>query len=263
MEKKIYQLKLFLFTLINYFCFAIFNILAIIFLAPLYFILTLFTIIPYRYTQILAHPFFKIYILLKPAYKKVYIRDHRKNKQTPTIYIANHQSILDMMIIHSTIKDFLTIAKAKYANFFPLNIAMIVLGAYFLPEKDITCLKGFYDRLPGIFSLKSSILIFPEGTRMTEEKISYFKPGAFKFSMDYNIPITPIVIFGTIHILKKSRFIMETNNPENVFISILQPVSPITFKNIDEFRCYCRHEMEIEYNKLRNEWHKKSKKNTK
>jgi 1-acyl-sn-glycerol-3-phosphate acyltransferase len=253
-------MKLFCFTIINYLVFGIFNILAVFTVLPIYIILSLFTSVPFKYTELLAFPFFKLYILAAPGIKKVYKKDYRKNKIKPTIYISNHQSILDMMIIHAFVTNFATVAKSNLANKFPLNLAIKSLGAVFLNEKDIVKLKLFYENISEIFKKKSSILIFPEGTRMLEEKIGDFHKGAFKFAMDYAVPITPIVIFGTIKIIKKNKFLMETEKPENIFISILEPIDPARFKDLKTFLNFTKEKMEEEYFLLKEKWYEKSKK---
>lgn len=253
-------MKLIIFTLANYTVFVFFNLIAVLTVAPLYMVLSLFTPISYRYTQVLAHPFFNLYLLVKPAYQWVFKKDYRNDVSGATVYVSNHQSILDMMVIHSTITDFASVAKVSLASRFPLNIAMKSLGAVFLDEKDIFKIKKFYTDIEKIFKRNSSILIFPEGSRMTEEKIGEFHRGAFKFATDYQVSITPIVIFGTIKILKKNRFMMASDKPENVFISVLKPIFPDEFDNTREMMKTVRNKMKEEYEKLKKEWYEKAKK---
>jgi 1-acyl-sn-glycerol-3-phosphate acyltransferase len=66
-----------------------------------------------------------------------------------------------------------------------------------------------------------SVLIFPEGTRGSRREIGDFKKGGFVLAIDAGVPIIPIVIQGTWHILPRNRFRIK---PGKVKLEIFGPI---------------------------------------
>jgi 1-acyl-sn-glycerol-3-phosphate acyltransferase len=144
------------------------------------------------------------------------------------VIIANHQSILDILLINCLRFRFKWISKIE-------NIRLPVLGWYLRMAGYITVNRGNEESKAEMLErsdqcLKSgiSIMIFPEGTRSFDGEIGFFKRGAFQLAIQNTIPILPVVIDGTTSILPKHGLIFRSGH--NVRIKVLDPVSPSTFE---------------------------------
>lgn len=143
------------------------------------------------------------------------------------IIISNHQSLIDILIINCLRYRFRWISKAE-------NTKLPVLGWYLrmadyitvdrkddeskaeMLEKSLKCLKS-----------KTSIMIFPEGTRSSGPEPGFFKRGAFQLALDANVPVLPVVIDGTGDILPKHGLIFKGSHKINMHV--LDPVFPADF----------------------------------
>lgn len=95
-----------------------------------------------------------------------------------------------------------------------------------IKDHNIHNIKG-YDIAPPV-----SILIFPEGTRSIDGNLSEFKKGGINmFVKNMNAKIMPIAIKGSIDILKKGSFIINTG--KTVKMNIIKPVNLTNLKDIN------------------------------
>jgi 1-acyl-sn-glycerol-3-phosphate acyltransferase len=81
----------------------------------------------------------------------------------------------------------------------------------------------------GIEILKQgyNLVLFPEGTRSKTGEVMEFKAGGFKLASKSNAAIVPVVINGSINMMKKGSIRIQ---PADVQITILPPL-PITDEN--------------------------------
>jgi 1-acyl-sn-glycerol-3-phosphate acyltransferase len=143
------------------------------------------------------------------------------------VIIANHQSILDILLINCLRYRFKWISKIE-------NINLPVLGWYLRMAGYITVNRGneeskaeMLERSDQCLRQGISIMIFPEGTRSFDGEIGFFKRGAFQLAIQNALPILPVVIDGTTGILPKHGLIFRSGY--NVKIKVLDPVNPSSF----------------------------------
>jgi 1-acyl-sn-glycerol-3-phosphate acyltransferase len=148
-------------------------------------------------------------------------------KGTTYIIIANHQSILDILLINCLRYRFKWISKIE-------NIRVPVIGWYLKMAGYFTVNRGNEESKTEMLEksyqcLKSgiSIMIFPEGTRSIDGGIGFYKRGAFQLAIQTGVPILPVVIEGTIGILPKHG--LKFGSGYNVTIKVLDPVKPVAF----------------------------------
>ena len=120
------------------------------------------------------------------------------------ITIGNHRSILEDIFL-SLIMGFYRIWKVVFAKgpkrvpFAPIFLKYM---GFPLIREERRSRKETYDKISAYLKCeKGNIFIFPEGKRMpVEEKersLMDFKVGAFRLSLECNIPIQPVVILGS------------------------------------------------------------------
>jgi 1-acyl-sn-glycerol-3-phosphate acyltransferase len=67
------------------------------------------------------------------------------------------------------------------------------------------------------------ILIFPEGTRSQDGSLGEFKLGAFKLASEEKVPLVPIALTGTRHIIEKGTWLIK--DKIHVQMKVLPPIS--------------------------------------
>jgi 1-acyl-sn-glycerol-3-phosphate acyltransferase len=119
------------------------------------------------------------------------------------IFVANHQSLVDILAVLQLKHPFKFIAKRElfYIPFF--GWGLYLAGYIPLVRGDRVSGKQAVEKAQRYLKCGASVLLFPEGTRSRDGEIQEFKIGAFKLSTELNIPVVPIVIDGTLSMLPK------------------------------------------------------------
>ena len=148
--------------------------------------------------------------------------EHHLWEQRPAVFLFNHQSAIDVLIIAKLIrKDFTAIAKQEIAKNPLVGPVFRVADTVFVDrknqEKAIEALK------PVVKTLRDglSVAIAPEGTRSAGDRLGAFKKGPFHIAMQASVPIVPIVIHNATDVLPKGAFFVR---PAMVKVNILPPV---------------------------------------
>jgi putative phosphoserine phosphatase / 1-acylglycerol-3-phosphate O-acyltransferase len=155
-------------------------------------------------------------------------------KTRPAVFISNHQSTLDVLVLGALLRhDFTAVAK-KEAR---LDPRMIVIGAVLDPawidRSDLAKAKDTLDGVVRRLRAGTSILILPEGTRMPTPSLGRFKKGAFHIALQAGVPIVPIVLRNTGELAWRRSMVV---NPGTVDVVVLDPVdtSDWTVDDLDQ-----------------------------
>ena len=128
--------------------------------------------------------------------KKNYSRD------TSYVVVSNHQSMADIPVIHGhlglKIKWIMKKELGKIPIFGP---ACHHLGCIYVDRKNHKAAMKSIRKAQEELSENASVLFFSEGTRSRDGKVKPFKKGAFKFAREMTLPILPITIKTSLHVL--------------------------------------------------------------
>ncbi|MBR4985427.1 MAG: 1-acyl-sn-glycerol-3-phosphate acyltransferase [Proteobacteria bacterium] len=147
-------------------------------------------------------------------------------KNGPCIYVANHTSTLDAVIIVSYFEGDLRIL-AKESLFKIPN-----LGAILRLEKHIMVHRGKHaseknasirESIRQAISEGASVFIFPEGTRTRTGAIGKFRHGAFYNAIQTGVPVVPVVIKGLFEAMPKGTLKII---PGPCSLELLPPIAP-------------------------------------
>lgn len=144
--------------------------------------------------------------------------------ERPAVFLFNHQSKADLIIIAKLLRrDFAGVAR-KHAKTLPLfESAMDLSGVLLIdldhPRETVTALRELAAKVQveGI-----SVAIAPEGTRSTSKRLGTFKKGAFQVAMQAGVPVVPIVIHNALDVSPRGEFVYH---PTTVDVDVLPPVS--------------------------------------
>ncbi|MFH1214888.1 MAG: lysophospholipid acyltransferase family protein [Pseudomonadota bacterium] len=140
----------------------------------------------------------------------------------PYIFAANHQSQFDIFTMQGCFDfDFRWLAKKELFQI-PLFGRAMHLAGYISIDRSHgrEALKSLKEAAERIAS-GTSVILFPEGTRSLDGKLHPFKTGGMVLAIKSGVPLVPVGISGTFHILPKGKLLAK---PGRVTIRVGSPV---------------------------------------
>lgn len=143
-----------------------------------------------------ARNFWAIPILYGMGLFPSVLKKQKINKNKSYIFIANHTSMMDIMLMFYVSKNpFVFVGKKELAKmpifgYFYKRVAILV------DRNNSESRKAVYVSAQQRLDKGTSICIFPEGG-VPEESVllAPFKDGAFRLAIDYQIPLVPIIFW--------------------------------------------------------------------
>jgi len=122
----------------------------------------------------------------------------------PQIFMANHQSDFDILIVLAHIPgQFRWIAKKELFKIPVFGKAMRNAGYIEIDRQNHEKALKSLDEAAEKIREGKSVVTFPEGTRSRDRKIKPFKQGMFHLAIRAGVPIVPISILGAHEIMPK------------------------------------------------------------
>jgi long-chain acyl-CoA synthetase len=147
------------------------------------------------------------------------------------IIAANHSSLLDFPLIltslpFSRMKDVFAPAAKDYFYAKRYRKAIVeILFNTFPFERMGDFMKGL--RIcEALIKDGRSIILFPEGTRVKEDRLQPFKPGLGSLALNLNVPILPVYIAGAFAALPKGRVLPLPEKIRIYFGKVILPDQP-------------------------------------
>ncbi len=149
--------------------------------------------------------------------------EHHLWSHRPAVFIFNHQSNVDMVIIARLLRrDITGVGKREIRDMPVIGRVMEAAGVVLIDRRNtasaIEAMRPLVDamRVEG-----KSVCLSPEGTRAPTIKLSSFKKGAFHLAMQAGVPIVPIVIQNSGDVQPKGDILYH---PGTVEVEVLPPV---------------------------------------
>jgi len=137
------------------------------------------------------------------------------------VFVSNHQSIYDIPVLFWALPYQLRIiAKESLGNFPFLGWHLRRTGHMLVDRRrpDSTALHDWAGRLT---SQGLSLIVFPEGTRSQDGRVASFKGGSFHLALETGLPIVPLSIAGSRHVMLKGRL---ATYPGHVRLVVHEPI---------------------------------------
>ena len=150
----------------------------------------------------------------------------------PAIYVSNHISLFDPLLLFGIIPNLGVVIKKKYSSV--LAIWLLVRAFDFVVVKA----DGSDETKEILQSAKRSLdsgrnmLIFPEGRRSKPARILEFKKSAFRLAKDLNVNVVPIAMYSPRPFLPKGEFLIKEKTYYN--IKFLKPLNPSDYKSVSD-----------------------------
>jgi 1-acyl-sn-glycerol-3-phosphate acyltransferase len=142
---------------------------------------------------------------------------------TPVVYMANHQSYMDIPTIFGFLPvQFRIIAKESLFRVPFMGWHLSRAGNIPINRSNRREAMRSITRAAERIREGTSVVVFPEGTRSRSGVLQPFKAGSFKLAAAAGVPIVPIVIVGTCKVLRKDTVVFH---PATVDMHICPAVS--------------------------------------
>ena len=157
------------------------------------------------------------------------------------IFMSNHVSNLDPPVLMPYLPRCAVLLKKSLTKVPVLGTAMLM--AKFIPVErghSVEAAKASIAAAGEALRCGLNILVFPEGTRSRDGRLSPLKKGPFFLAEETKAPIVPIVISGTQHMMSKGSFAVV---PAVARIRILKAIDPSEYATRDELMAAVRSAM--------------------
>jgi 1-acyl-sn-glycerol-3-phosphate acyltransferase len=139
------------------------------------------------------------------------------------VIVANHSSYMDIPALFAALPKLPQFMAKRELARVPFLGSALRAGRHVLVERgNRGAALSSLDSAAEHLKAQAAILMFPEGTRSTEAAIGRFKTGAFRLAKLGEVPILPVGISGTRHILPKHGRLIR---PHRVTVRIAPPLS--------------------------------------
>ena len=136
------------------------------------------------------------------------------------VFAANHQSIYDIPILFSSMPVELRIVAKQSLGRIPFLGWHLYRAGHLLVDRRNPG-PGIVDKMRRLVSASSSLIVFPEGTRSIDGTVARFKKGSFLVAIDARLPVVPVSIAGSRHVMTKGQLMVS---PGRVDLTIHEPV---------------------------------------
>jgi HAD superfamily hydrolase (TIGR01490 family) len=140
----------------------------------------------------------------------------------PAVFLFNHQSQLDVLILAKLLRGgFTGVAKKELAHDPGFGLMFRLADVAFVDRHDTA--QAVKALQPAVQKLREgiSLVIAPEGTRSATPALGPFKKGAFHVAMQAGVPIVPIVIRNSGELMWRGALTIHAGT---VQIAVLPPV---------------------------------------
>jgi 1-acyl-sn-glycerol-3-phosphate acyltransferase len=191
-------------------------------------------ILPFLLLSILSEKTFKVFFFLGRLWSAVIfygigmryklLQGYKPDANSNYIIIANHTSMLDIMLMFIVVKNnpFVFVGKAELAKV-PVFGFIYKRTCILVDRNNSKSKQNVYKRAANKIDSGVSVCIFPEGGVNDDESVVLdpFKDGAFRLAIEHELPILPITFYG----LKEFfPFIKHKGKPGKVLVKIHEPI---------------------------------------
>jgi 1-acyl-sn-glycerol-3-phosphate acyltransferase len=136
------------------------------------------------------------------------------------VFAANHQSIYDIPILFTALPFQIRIVAKESLGRIPFLGWHLRLAGHLLVDRSKPG-AGVVKKMANLVSERHSLIVFPEGTRSPDGAVQRFKGGSFILALDAEVPVVPISIAGSRHVMTKGQL---TVHPGTVPVTVHDPI---------------------------------------
>jgi 1-acyl-sn-glycerol-3-phosphate acyltransferase len=146
------------------------------------------------------------------------------------VFVANHQSIYDIPIVFWSLPYQLRIIAKESLGRFPFLGWHLRRTGHMLVNRARPDRGAIFGWASALTSKGLSLIVFPEGTRSRDGRVARFKGGSFLLALEAGLPIVPISLVGSRHVMLKGRL---ATCPGRVRLVIHDPIETSALAETD------------------------------
>lgn len=136
------------------------------------------------------------------------------------VFAANHQSTYDIPIVFASLPFQLRIIAKESLGRIPFIGWHLQRAGHVLVDRSNPG-AGVVKKMARLVDAGHSLIVFPEGTRSTDGAVGRFKGGSFVIALQSALPIVPITITGSRHVMLKGQV---TVHGGTVALTVHEPI---------------------------------------
>ena len=175
-----------------------------------------------------------MYVAFHPLWSAVFEGKEKLPWRGGAVIVANHLSLVDILVMHGTFRPFKWVSKAEMFRVPFIGWDMALNDYVRVWRGDRESVKRMLAHCRRHLDNGSSLVIFPEGTRSRDGKMLPFKDGAFKLAQEAGVPVIPVAIHGSGLALPVAGLIFR--NRVRIRVRVLDPLDPKAFASVGELR---------------------------
>jgi 1-acyl-sn-glycerol-3-phosphate acyltransferase len=162
------------------------------------------------------------WLILKTTGVRVVVQGVEKLDPAKSYVLAsNHQSIYDIPIVFASLPLQLRIMAKDSVGRVPFLGWHLQRTGHLLVDRKNPGVS-IVRKMARLVSGARSLIVFPEGTRSLDGSLARFKGGTFLVAIDAGLPVVPVSIAGSRHVMLKGRLM---TCPGEVAVTIHDPIS--------------------------------------
>lgn len=138
------------------------------------------------------------------------------------VFVANHQSIYDIPVIFASLPYQLRIIAKDSLGRFPFLGWHLARTGHLLVDRRKPDPRRVFAWANSLTARGLSLIVFPEGTRSRTGLVGPFKGGSLYPAVQAGLPIVPISVAGSRHVMRKGRLM---TCPGDVRLVIHDPIA--------------------------------------
>ena len=139
------------------------------------------------------------------------------------VYVSNHASLFDIPVLTAAVPTNFRIVYKKELEKIPIFGWNLKWGPYIAIDRSnkVDALRSVEEAAQKIHN-GDSVLLYAEGTRTEDGRLQPFKRGAFNLAVKSGVPVVPVSINGTFHIMAKGSLAIRPGPVEVTFDSPIE-----------------------------------------
>ena len=170
------------------------------------------------------------YTWLSPVWSVIVTGRNNVDRKKAYMMVCNHQSLLDIPVIHRTQFHFKWVAKSSLFKIPIIGWNLWLNRHIQIVRSSTKSQRKMLKQCAETIRKGNSVMIFPEGTRSRDGELRAFKEGAFLIALQQKVDIVPIVLDGSAKAFPEKGFFPHKR--QKICLHILPPVPYETFKNM-------------------------------
>lgn len=148
------------------------------------------------------------------------------------VYVSNHVSWFEIFALATVLPHYRFVAKKELAALPVFGRAVKEVAAIFIDRSNRKAAFDSYAEAAEQMKSGTSVAVFPEGTRGRSYALRPFKKGPFVLAIAAQLPVVPVVSWGSREIQGKGELAIHSGVCELVFLEPI-PTAGLTYDDRD------------------------------